>query len=86
MAAGQPNTVLDKIDLDEAAEVLMESHGMPEKVMRKDEDVEEIREGRAEQMQAEQMLEQAGKVADAIPKVSKKVEEGSVLDAATKGG
>ena len=83
--AGQPNTVLDRIDCDEAAEVLMESHGMPEKVMRSDEEVEEIRAARAEQLQAEQALEQAGKIADAVPKVSGKVEQGSVLDAATKG-
>jgi len=82
---GQPNTVIDKIDLDEAADVLMESHGMPEKVMRSDEEVEEIRAARAEQLQADQALEQAGQVADAVPKVSKKVEEGSVLDAVTKG-
>jgi hypothetical protein len=86
MAAGQPNTVLDKIDMDKAADVLMESHGMPEKVMRKDEDVEVIRQGRAEQLRAEQAMEQASQVADAVPKVSKKVEEGSVLDAVTKGG
>ncbi len=85
MTAGQPNTVLDKIDMDAAADVLMESHGMPEKVMRKDEDVEEIRAARAERLQAEQAMEEASQIADAVPKVSKKVESGSVLDAVTGG-
>jgi len=83
MSAGQPNTVLDKIDMDKAAEVLMESHGMPEKVMRKDEEVEAIRETRAQQLQAEQALEQAGQAADAVPKISKNVEPDSVLAALT---
>lgn len=84
-AVGQTDTVIDKIDLDEAANVLMESHGMPEKVMRSEEDVGEIRAARAEQLQEEQALEQAAQVADAVPKVSGKIEKGSVLDAVTGG-
>ena len=82
---GQPNTVLDKINMDGAAEVLLESHGTPEKVMYSDEEVEQIRADRAEQLQAEQALEQVDQIADAVPKVSKKVEEGSVLDAVAGG-
>lgn len=79
VAAQQPATVLDKIDMDKTAEELMESHGMPEKCMRSDEEVEDIRTARAQQEQAQRLIETAGAAADAVPKVSKKVEEGSVL-------
>jgi hypothetical protein len=84
MAAQQPVTALDRLDVDETVEELFDAHGMPQKLMRSDEEVEEIQEVRMKAQQAREAAELAAGAADAIPKLGKKVEEGSPL-AALKG-
>jgi len=79
MAAEQPVTALDRIDVDETVEELMEAHGMPQKLMRSDEEVEDIRQARLEAQQAREAAEMAIEAAKAAPGVSGKVEEESVL-------
>ena len=74
-----PVTVLDRLDEDETVEELMEAHGMPQKLMRSDEEVEEIRQARLEAQQAREAAQMAIEGAKAAPGVSKEVEEGSVL-------
>jgi hypothetical protein len=70
----------DKINPLVIVEEVSEAYGMTQKALRSDADVEKIREARAqmeEQMQQAAMQKEA---ADAVPKISKKPEEGSILD------
>lgn len=79
VAAQQPVTALDRINVDETIEELMDAHGMPKKLMNDDETVEAIRQARLEAQQAREAAEMAIEAAKAAPGVSGKVEEGSVL-------
>lgn len=72
--------IVDKFDFDVMAEELSETHDMPQRVMRGDREVKKIREQRAAAQQAMQEMEIAKGAADAVPKVNKKVEKGSVLE------
>ena len=78
-AAGQQITALDRIDVDETVQELMEAHGMPQRLMRSDEEVEEIQEGRAQAQQAREAAEMAIEAAKAAPGVSGKVDSESIL-------
>ena len=73
---------VDKVDFDFVAEEILEGYGMPQKGIRSDEDVEKIRAARAQQMQQERQIMLTKELADSIPKISKKVEPGSVLEKA----
>ena len=79
VAAQQPVTALDRLNVDETIEEIFDAHGMPQKLMRSDEEVEEIRKARLEQDQAKEAAMMAIEAAKAAPGVSGKVEEGSVL-------
>lgn len=79
VAANKPVTVLDRLDEDETVQELMEAHGMPQKLMRSDEEVEEIQQIRAQEQQAREAAEMALEAAKAAPGVSGKVDEESVL-------
>lgn len=78
-AAQQPITALDRIDVDETVEELMKAHGMPQKLMRSDDEVEELRIARAEAEQEREAAQMAIEAAKAAPGVSGKVEPDSVL-------
>jgi len=73
---------VDKVDFDFVAEEILEGYGMPQKGIRSDEDVAKIRAAKAQQMQQERQIMLTKELADAIPKLSKKVEPGSVLEKA----
>lgn len=79
--AGQQITVLDRLNTDETVEEIFDAHGMPQKLMHSDEEVEEIQEARAQLAQQEALAEVAAGAADAVPKLQKKTEEGSPLEA-----
>jgi hypothetical protein len=79
VAAMKPE-VLDRINFDELAEEVLKQSAFPQHLIRSDEEVAEIQDARAKQQQAQQMLEMAGAAADAVPKLSKPVEEGSPLE------
>ena len=49
-------TVLDRFDADEALKRLADINGVPSSVLRSDEQVSAMREGRAQQEQAQQLL------------------------------
>lgn len=71
---------LDNIDWDELLRESMEGHGLPQRAIRDREAVAKIREQRnlaAQQQQQMEDLEKAGKAADGL---SKKKEEGSMMD------
>jgi hypothetical protein len=80
MAQLWPN-LLDRIDEDEMAEEILETTAFPQKFIRTDEEVAKIREERAKQQQAQMQMQMALEMADKVPKLSKKVEEGSPLEA-----
>jgi hypothetical protein len=79
VAAQQPVTALDRINVDETIEELMDAHGMPKKLMNDDETVAKIRQARLEAQQAREAAQMAIEAAKAAPGISGKVEEGSVL-------
>jgi hypothetical protein len=80
-----PN-ILDRVNEDEMAEAILEASAFPQKLIRTDEEVAEIREQRAaaqqQQMQQQMMLE----AADRVPKLSKEIEPNSPIEALTNAG
>jgi hypothetical protein len=80
MAEVKPE-VLDVLDWDGMTEGIAESYSIPQKYIVSKEIRQQMREARA-QAEAQQIAMEQGKIAaDAMPKLSKEVEEGSVLDA-----
>ena len=77
--------MLDLINGDELAKSLMVGYGMPEKVIRRDEEVAQIRQARAMQqaaLQKQQALESLGKAA---PGLNQQAQEGSILSQIANG-
>ncbi len=72
-------TLMDNFDEDKVVRGISERLGLPADWLREREDIEAIRESRAQQQQMQQMLEAGGQIADAVPKVSGKVDPDSVL-------
>jgi len=58
LSAAKPD-VLDKFDADQSVDHYAEMLGVPPKIVVSDDDVESIREARAQQIQQQQMMEQA---------------------------
>lgn len=83
--AGEAPTILDKVDLDQAADEYGISIGVPPTIIRDDDAVAKIREGRAQQAQMQQQaaaaqpIEQASKAAKNLSET--KVNGQSALDA-----
>ncbi len=71
--------IFDNFDFDEIARGTADRMGMPPDMIRSPEEVDEIREARAEQEQALQAAELAAGAADAVPKLQGKTEAGSPL-------
>jgi hypothetical protein len=70
----------DKINSDKAVELALSGVGFPQEAIRSDEEVEEIRALKAQLYQQQLAMEQAGQIADAVPKLNKTTEKGSVLE------
>ena len=73
--------VLDRVDPDRLAERILDSTDFPQDVMRTDAELEEFRKQQELDLAQQQAMEMAQGVADAIPKLQKKTEEGSPLEA-----
>ena len=71
-----PN-IIDRVNEDKLSEAILDASDFPQDLMRSTAEVEEIRAERAAQLAQQQAMEQAGQMADAVPKLSKKPEEGS---------
>ena len=71
-----PN-ILDRIDDTEMAEEMLDATGFPRRLIRSDEEVQAIREARAEAAEKQQQMEMLAGAAEAYPKVSGAPEEGS---------
>lgn len=82
--AEQKPMVLDNFNDDKIARGVSERLGVPPDWMNTEDEVDEIREGRAAKEDALLAAELATEAAKAAPGISKKVEEGSVLEAMTK--
>lgn len=76
LAQGKPE-VLDKLDADQAVDEYAESMGVPPKLVVPDEKVMLIRQQRAQQMQAQQAMEQAQPLARAAKDMSETNMEGN---------
>lgn len=81
VSAQQPVTALDRLNVDETIQELMEAHGMPQKLMRSDDEVEIIQQLRLEAQQRREAAEMALEAAKVTPGLGKKTEEGSPLEA-----
>ncbi len=77
--------VLDNLDFDEILKDGARDNGASPTHIRGEKDVKKIREDRAKLVQAQQQMEVAQGVADAVPKLGKKEDKGSVLDEARSG-
>lgn len=80
IAAIKPE-VLDRVDWQELPEDVLEGVAFPQKLILSDEAVAKIQEERARQAAQQKALEVAGAAAEAVPKLSKKPEEGSPAEA-----
>lgn len=67
LAAIDPD-VVDNIDVDETFDIIRQRLGAPRRIMRKPEEVEEIRDDKARQLQAAQALTAANSAADTAQK------------------
>ena len=74
-------TVLDYVDFGVMAKELLDAAGTPQKAIKEEHEVKEIRKRRAAAQQQQAQLEQMQQMADAVPKLNQKVEEGSPLQA-----
>lgn len=63
--AGESVSVLDKIDIDQAADEYADALGVPPTIVRSDDQVAEMREARAKQQQMQQMAQAAQPMAQA---------------------
>lgn len=75
--AGQAPTVFDKIDFDQAADEYANALGVPATIIRSDEQVETLREARAQQQRMQQMAASAQPMAQAA-KAAKDLSETNV--------
>ncbi len=73
--------IFDNFDDDETARGIADRLGYPPEMMRDPEEVKRIREIRQADIEAQQMAELAAGAADAVPKLQKKTEAGSPLEA-----
>jgi hypothetical protein len=76
-------TTLDKFDLDGMVEDVAESLAVPQKRIRTDAEVKEIRAARAKALAQQQQQEQLQQMAEAVPKLSKEIQPNSPLAALT---
>jgi len=65
LASGQFPEVLDKLNLDEATDYVAEMTNIAPKVIRDDAEVEEMRDGRAQQQEAQAQIQMIGEGAEA---------------------
>ena len=69
--AQQKPDVFDRINFDEAVQVLADSYGVPPKVMRDDDDVDAIRQARTQDAQAQNALQSAAVAGNAAQSLAK---------------
>ena len=73
--------VLDRVNQDKLAERILDSTGFPQDIMFTDDELRELREQQEAELQEAKAMQQAQAMADSVPKLNKKTEEGSPLEA-----
>ena len=73
--------VLDRIDPDRLAERILDSTDFPQDVMRTDDELRELREQQERELAEAKAQQQLQGMAEAVPKLNQKTEEGSPLEA-----
>ncbi len=73
--------VLDKIDPDKLAEKILDSTDFPQDVLRTDQELKDLRDQQEAELAQAQAQQQLQGMADSVPKLNKKTEEGSPLEA-----
>ena len=73
-------SVLDNINQDEVARLIMDSFGMPQKAVLEQGEVDKIRQLRQQQMEKEQQMAQMVEMAKAVPNLQQASEAGSPMD------
>jgi len=81
-----PEAVMDRINGDELIEDLADAHGLPEKDVRSDEEVKQMREQRAKLQQMMQQAELAKTGAEAGQRMSAAPQPGSPMEALMNAG
>lgn len=84
IAAQQPVTALDRLNINETVEEIFDANGMPQHLMASDAQVEAKQIARAEAAQADKEAEMALEMAKAVPGLQKKTEADSPLEAITE--
>lgn len=79
VAAANPE-ILDILDWDEAGRMVLENYGVPARLLRDPDMVDQMRQARAKAQQQEQMAAMMMQGAQQIPALSKGPEEGSVME------
>ena len=73
--------VLDRVDPDKLAERILDSTNFPQDVMRTDDELKALRERQEAELAQAQQQQQLQAMADSVPKLNQKTEEGSPLEA-----
>lgn len=73
-------SVGDVVNWDEVTREILEVNGMPAKCINQPEMVAQIRQGRQQQLQAQQAMIEGQTIADALPKAGKAIEPNSPID------
>jgi hypothetical protein len=73
-------SVLDNVDQDEVARLIMDSFGMPAKAIKEQGEVDKIRELRQQQLEKQEKMAQMAEMSKAVPNLQKASEEGSPMD------
>ena len=77
-----PN-ITDIVKEVKLGEYVLDATDFPQEIMNSQAEIDEIRKARQEAIERQQQIEMAGQAADAVPKLQKKTEEGSPLEAIT---
>ena len=77
--------MVDLIDGDKLTKELLVSSGMPEKILRKEDEVAQIRQARAEQAAAKQRQQELEALGKAAPGLNQQANPGSILQQMTEG-
>ncbi len=73
--------VLDRVDPDRLAEKILDSTDFPQDIMRTDDELRDLREKQEAELAQAIAIQQAQGMVDSVPKLNKKTEQGSPLEA-----
>ena len=69
---------MDNFNTDEITRTLADTNGAPQRILRSEDEIAEIRAGRAQQQQMQSMIDNAGPAADAAQTISEIAASGQI--------